>query len=118
MHHSADSLCFFACLFSSCFFISFLVPSSASSGLKRSPNRCSTVTAISVLEFSKQHSPLFKIYKATITLKLKGSQGNASHFIVPCGVSLEPLIEVKSVGRLGEKTVVNEGMCSYGLNVC
>ena len=40
--------------------LSFLAPSSASSGLKRVPYRRGVVTTISVLEFSKQHSPLLK----------------------------------------------------------
>ena len=62
MHHCA---CLCACLaplvfFYFYFFISFLAPSSASSGLKRAPYRRGVVTTISVLEFSKQHSPLLK----------------------------------------------------------
>ena len=120
MYHSVGSLCLFVCLFSSSYFLffSFLVPSSASSGLNRSPNRRSMVTAISVLEFSKQHSCLLKYTKSqSLQNFMIVREMQTIIIVVSYGMSSEPLNQVKSVERLGEKTVVNEGMCSYGLNV-
>ena len=80
------------------FFISFLAPSSASIGLKRSPHRRSIVTTISVLELWKLHSHVLKYIKPQ---SLHGSQGDASLSIGPIRGSTALLREAKPAGRLG-----------------